>query len=333
MTVKKGQTVHYRRADDSFGAFNGTTLEQRIRSALTHSHDGETLAKHWKRRAWSVPPDNSETILMNLYHDDGISFFGDLTVYTKGFMQALLCDAPDASILAVEQRPPPQGREYIHSMMYWMVVGNHVLIIQNRSLTTKQLEQYLTWLLKEQTSELSSQSHVILNAQFDVSEVGGDLEDIREIVVGGTGVLDASLAKRSDQKRGSRLETEQLVDIETERSWGDRALGVLRAIMSNEADVQKLLQSIPSGADLDVSVHIGYKTKTRDVSRTPMQQALRNLPEGEITAIGKQGRQSGSDIRLSHPVRVQSNGSLLDPQDVRAKLKQAYDYFVESGKI
>ena len=103
--------------------------------------------------------------------------------------------------------------------------------------------------------------------------------------------------------------------------------------MSNEADVQELLGSIPEGADLDVSVHIGYKTKKRRVSRAPMQQALRNLPEGEITAIGRSGRMTGKDIRLSFPVRVLSNGNLLDPIDVKAKLLAAYEYFVENGKI
>jgi hypothetical protein len=108
---------------------------------------------------------------------------------------------------------------------------------------------------------------------------------------------------------------------------------VLQAVMNNEADVQNLLESIPEDADLDVSVHIGYKTKKRRVSRAPMQQALRNLPDGEITAVGKHGKLTGKDIRLSYPVRVLSTGSLLDPTDVQAKLKDAYDYFVTNGKI
>lgn len=103
--------------------------------------------------------------------------------------------------------------------------------------------------------------------------------------------------------------------------------------MDNEADVQGLLSSIPAEADLNVSVHIGYKTRKRQVSRAPMHKALRNLPEGEVTAIGKTGRMTGKDIRLSYPVNIRSNGSLLDPCDVREKLRSAYDYFVSNGKI
>lgn len=333
MVERKSLTVHYRRMDDPVGALSGGTLEARIRSALGDVYDGGALSGHWKRRAWLVPPGNTDTLLMNVFHDDGISFFGDLTVYTQGFMQALLRNEPDAPMLPVEQQPPPEGREYIHSMMYWMAVGNHILVIQSRSLTSKHLEQYLTWLLTERTSQMAANGRVILTAKFDADEVGGDLDDIREIVVGGTGALNAVPVHTKPSEEVQVREVDQHIDVGAKRSWGDRAVEVLRAIMSNEADVQQLLKSIPEGADLDVSVHIGYKAKRRRVSRAPMQQALRNLPDGEITAIGKHGRMTGKDIRLSYPVRVLANGSLLDPDDVRVKLKAAYDYFVENGKI
>jgi len=332
MTERKSLTVHYRRMDDPVGALNGATLEERVRGALADQFNGGALAEHWNRRAWIVPPDNSDTLLMNLYHDDGVSFFGDLTVYTQGYMQALLHNEPDIAMLPVEQQPPPVGREYIHSMMYWMVIGNHVLTIQSRSLSTKHLEQYLTWLLTERTVQMAQNGHVLLTAKFVGDEVGGDLDDIREIIVGGTGAVEAAPARLPHETVAER-EVDQHIDVGARRSWGQRAIEVLRAIMNNEADVQNLLENIPEGADLDVSVHIGYKTRRRRVTREPMQQALRNLPDGEITAIGKHGKLTGKDIRLSFPVRVVSTGSLLDPIDVRAKLRAAYDYFVENGKI
>ena len=332
MTERKSLTVHYRRMDDPVNALNGTTLEAGIRGALAHRVDGDELSAHWNHRAWLVPPDNSDTMLMNIYHDDGISFFGDLTVYTRGFMQALLHHEHDVAMLPVEQQPPPAGREYIHSMMFWMVIGNHVLVIQSRSLSTKHLEQYFTWLLAECTRLMRADGHILLTAKFDSDEIGGDLDDVSEIIVGGTGAVQAAPARLPHEPPVER-EIDQHVGVDAQRTWGQRAVGVLRAIMNNEADVQELLESIPEGADLDVSVHIGYKTKKRRVTRAPMQQALRNLPEGEITAIGRNGRMTGSDIRLSHPVRVLSDGSLLDPRDVRAKLRSAYDYFVENGKI
>lgn len=314
MGKRKSLSVHYRRMDDPVGALNGATLEARIRGALADQFDGGALSEHWKRRAWNVPPDDSDTLLMNLYHDDGDGFFGDLTVYTKGYMQALLHNEPDCAMLPVEQQPPPAGREYIHSMMYWMIIGNHVMMIQSRSLSTKHLEQYFTWLLKERTAQMRADGYVILTAKFDCDEIGGDLDDIREIIVGGKGVVGAAPARLPDEHVVER-EVDQHIDVRKHRSWGQRAVAVLQAIMNNEADVRNLLESIPEDADLDVSVHIGYKTKRRRVTRAPMQEALRNLPDGEIKAVGKHGRLTGKDLRLSYPVRVLSTGSLLDPSE------------------
>lgn len=332
MSERKALTVHYRRMEDPTRALNGDTLERSIRGAVAHTYDGGALSEHWNRRAWIVPPDDSDTLLMNIFHDDGISFFGDLTVYTRGFMQALLRDEPDVPMLSVEQQPPPDGHEYIHSMMYWMAIGNHLLAIQSRSLNTKHLERYLTWLLKERTPQMAEHGQVILTAKFDSGEIGGDLEDVREIIVGGTGALQAAPAQLAQERR-EMLDVDQHVGVDARRSWGQRAIEVLHAIMNNEADVHELLRSIPEGADLNVAVHIGYKTRRRQITRAPMQQALRNLPDGEITAIGKHGKITGNDIRLSYPVRVLTKGSLLDPDDVRSKLKSAYDYFVQNGKI
>jgi len=332
MAERKSLTVHYRRLEDSVGAFGDDSLESKIRDAIAEDVGDGPLSAQWIRRAWQVPPDNSDTLFMNIFHDDEVSFFGDLTVYTHGYMQALIRNDPDTAMLPIEQQPPPEGSEYVHSMMYWMAIGNHLLTIQSRSLTTAHLEKYLTWLLKDRTGQIANNGQVILATKFDSDDVGGDLEDVREIIVGGTAAIQA-VADQVPTEPERVSEVDQHVDVGARKPWGERAVGVLRAVMSNEADVQELLESIPEEADLDVSVHIGYKTKKRRVTRAPMQQALRNLPEGEITAIGKHGKLTGQDIRLSYPVRVQTNGSLLVPEDVRAKLRSAYDYFVENGKI
>ncbi len=296
---------------------------------MNSQNDGGKLSAHWKRRAWLIPPSSDETLLMNLHHDGGAFYFGDLTLYTKGYMQALLAEVPDVPSLSVEQQAPPKGKEYIHSMMYWLVIQNHVLMIQSRSLLSKQLEEYLTWLLKDRSTAISPTGQVILQAKFDAADVGGDLNDIREIIVGGqatnmgvVSIPDDPIAK----------ETTKYSELGTRKPWPTRAIEVLRAVMNNEADVQKLLESVPEGANLDIAVHIGYKAK-REVTRAPMQEALRNLPEGEITAIGRNGRMTGNDIRLSHRANILKSGNLLDPNDVIRALREAYQFFVDNGKI
>lgn len=330
--AKQNVTINYRRLSDLTGAFGKQTLETAIRNAMNHSLTGGKVLDHWKHRAWGVPPNAEDTLLMNVFHDGASYFFGDLTEYTKGYMRALLSEQADTPTLSVEQEPPPKGKEYVHSMMYWLVVKNHVFLIQSRSLTAKFLEEYLTWLLTEQTATVSAPGHVLLQAKFDSGEMGGDLGDLREIIVGGR-------APTSLQPSAKTAEVESLADrdvyqkIGEKRPWHERAMDVLRAVMTNEADVQKLIEKVPDGASLEVSVHIGYKTTKRGVSRAPMQDALRNLPEGEIRAIGKNGQLIGKDIRLSHPTSVTKIGSLLDPADALRALRDAYRQMSEAGKI
>jgi hypothetical protein len=290
---------------------------------------GGKLSAHWKHRAWVVPPSAEDTLLMNLHHDGGDHYFGDLTQYTKGYMQTLLAQVIDAPMIAVEQQPPPKGKEYVHSMMYWLAVKSHLLMIQSRSLGAKHLEEYLTWLLKDQTAAITQTGQVILQAKFDAADVGGDLDDIREIIVGGKSAAITGPVAKPERAR----EVERYRRVAEKRPLRERMVDVLRAVMNNEADVQKLLQGIPEGGNLEVAVHIGYKTRKRDVSRAPMQQALRNLPEGEITAVGRDGKMTGNDIRLSHRVNVLKNGSLLDANDVVRALREAHKYFVDNGKI
>jgi hypothetical protein len=323
-------TIHYRRLEDVTGAFGRQTLEAAIRKAMNHQLDGGKLAEHWKRRAWVVPPSSEDTLLMNIHQDGGDYYFGDLTHYTKGYLQTLLAEVADTPSLAVEQQPPPKGKEYVHSMMYWLVIRSHLLLIQSRSLGSKQLEEYLTWLLKDRTDAISPTGQVILQAKFDSTDVGGDLSDISEIIVGGRAVDASAIVAGKDET--STQEIEQHKEIATRKSWGARARAILSAVMNNEADVNELLESVPEGANLDVSVHIGYKAR-KTISRAPMQHAFRNLPEGEITAIGPNGRQTGKDIRLSHSASILKIGSLLDPEDAVRALREAHKFFIDNGKI
>ena len=327
-------TIHYRRLEDVTGAFGARTVHTALRAALRHEINGEKLGEHWSRRAWTVPPSDEDTYLMNLHHDHRDYFFGDLTHYTKGYHQALLAQASDAPMVQVEQLPPPRGKEYIHSMMYWMAVRNHLFMIQSRSLGSKQLEEYLTWLLKDRAGIISGSGHVILKAKFDADEVGGDLDDIQEIIVGGRAPSATEVADKPQPGAAGFAEGDEYHKLGTRKPLWTRALDVLRAAMSNEADVQEFLRSVPPEAELDVSVHIGYKARTRrPISRAPMQTALRNLPDGEITAKGPGGRMTGNDIRLTYKANVIKNGNLLDIDDAIRALREAHDHLAHNGKI
>lgn len=325
---RKPLTVHYRRLVDVTTSLNGLSLQNALSRSMEINVGGNPLKDHWRQRAWVMPPQEEDTFLLNLHKIDNKYFFGDLTLYSRGYLQLLMQSNINDPVLNITQSPPPDGMEYVHSIMYWMVVDNHVMIIQSNSLSARDLERYLTWLLRDRASIMDKTGQVQLQSKFDLSEVGGQLDDIREIVVGGMS-METNISPATTGER----EVTEYRDLGTKSTGMKRGIEVLRALFTNEADVNKLLDSIPEEAQLEVSVHIGYKSKKRKISRKPMQQALRNLPEGEIRAIGRDGKMSGSDIRLSHQVSVLCEGRMLNPEDVVRALYGAYTYFIDNGKI
>jgi hypothetical protein len=176
---------------------------------------------------------------------------------------------------------------------------------------------------------IGAEGIVLLQAKFDESDVGGDFSDIREIIVGGP-AGPVGMNQSNDRRT---VDMERYQALSTRRPWRERVWDVLRAVMSTETDVEELMQSIPDGAQLEVSVHIGYKARKRDISRAPMQRALRNLPEGDLTAKGKDGRLTGRDIRLSHPTTVVKTGSLIIPSAAEQAFLETYKFLGETGKI
>lgn len=328
---RQSVTIHYRRFTDEHGLLGGRTLEEFVNNALDTEADGGRLKADWSRRTRLLPPDETDTHFINLFGDSNGHFFADLTHFTRGHMQALLERAENTPILNVSQMPAPEGREYLHSVMYWLTRGNHVLVLQSRSVGTKQLEEYLSWLLHERSGLVDRSESIVLEMVLDADEVGGDLEDITSIVIGGSPLAPAP--EPAVRRDGGDREVEEYRGIERKHAWAARMKEVLRAVMNSDADVDELLESVPDGADLDVVVQIGYKLKRREVTRAPMQRALRNLPDGDIRAVSKNGRQSGRDVRLSYSARVAKIGSLLDPVDVERALREAYDSFVNNGKI
>jgi hypothetical protein len=182
---RKPVTIHYRKFNRA--ATVGQTLEELVRRAMESNAEGTTQIKErYLARLFTL---NSDNYFINTYSDgSGITplVFGDILHFTKGHLQAL-CQTADASaaVVPVQQMKAPEQSEYVHSQMFWMLKGDHAFIIQSMSLRTIEFEQYLDWLLKTKTTLLNGAHPIVLDARFDEDEIGGDLGDIQEIIVGG----------------------------------------------------------------------------------------------------------------------------------------------------
>ena len=345
---RKPVTIHYRKFSNS--ADTTLSLEDMVRSAMNSDvRPGNTIRSRYLERLFEQ---GTDSYFINTYSDsnESLSFvFGDILHFTKGHLQALCQTADDnAESVPVRQLRAPEQSEYVHSEMFWMVKGDHAFIIQSMSLKTAEFEDYLSWLLKTKTKLMPATSPVTLTSKFDVEEVGGDLEDIQEIIIGGVATQPPTINDPEPKTVERVSEVTQSGQIDTGRKTGwATARKILSELLGGDANVASLMQSVPPDAELNVQVHIGFQTKKRKIDRVALAQletGLRNIPDSQLQVRAKGGR-VGSDgsIRLHHNASIrlikaqdgenQIIGTLLDPTDVLRATVEAYATFLANGKI
>jgi hypothetical protein len=344
--------VHYRRLRRDNGQFGPETLSNRIAAALeTPLEGGGKVRSRVLNRQADVPGQPGFKRLLNNFNIEADSIFGTLCLFAPGQMQALLRlghgEDAQASLEAVleafdiAEAAPPEGHEYIHGICYFLAVGDHFYQIQSISLQVPAMEEYLTWLLRDRTGAIKPEHFVMLQSTFDRAQVGDD--ELTSIQIGG---LVPETVRSPELFFEPALPPEPVVDeiIEHERI-GDAVratLGQARAVLIQllgEMKTDQILQSVPPEAALEVTVNIGFKAKKRKLRKAFMNEletGLRNLPDGEIKARGRNGEVRGDDARLSLPMgvkRISDTSGLLDLESARAAMIEVHRRFLFDGKI
>ncbi len=351
---RRSVTIHYRKLTGPKLVLESDNLQRAVLNAFDHHVSGGLVRDHWKARVHRLPPDQKTNRMVNTHDVQKAFAFGDLTQFEQGALQALIETGQTGASIDVAQNQAPKNYEFVQSLMYWFIQGNHVLMIQSQSLQGRHLEEYLEWLLSTMGAELKASQHIALEKQLSPSDPALALQDIREIEIGGAPLNSRSVGI-SSTKRGDDLNmlatetnetrgdtaligsqyplTSQVRLVGETRTGSDRGLDVLRAAMTDPADADRLVNSLPEGAELDVRVKVGFRTHRRGLDHSSMTKALRNLPERDVVAHGRNGKISGGDLFLSYKANVKLIDSLLDPEDVLRAFKEAFNSFVDNGRI
>ena len=309
----------------------------------TKTAEGTRLADNWKLRVAKVPNQADQHRFLNHFHEDSQCFYGHTCLYSPGVLQPLIEDDPDAQSLDISEKRAPKGTEYLHAIAYWLVIGDHFLIVQHVSLQAKAMEEYLTWLLRDRTSTVSSSHNVRLQAVFDRNLVGGDLGTVKSVEIGGlvpeTVTAEPSRDEAQEQPQG------RVVEYQETRSLGDpivrefsKARSVIEAAIGR-METQKLMKQVPDEASLEVNVKIGYRSTRRKFKRefmSDVETSFRNLPDGELRVVSDNGVIVGDDARVQSPIPirlVRENSSLLEDVHALEQLKEVYRRLLSDGRI
>ena len=326
-------TVHYRRLTrPDTGLLPGQSLADAVGQALLSNR----YAPDWQSRVIHAPDNPDIRRFVNNSHVDIGSTFGDLCSFTRDEMQAVINTGQVAiPSVNVADMKAPTGRDYLHGMAYWLLVGDHCYVIQHTAVRTKALESYLSRLLR-QANVLQPNQQITLQAAFGVDDTAADVGDVTGIEIGGivpdlpdTVQPDPSMDGRAIEVR--RMLEERIPSLPAGLSWLESLVG--------PTEVGRILSRIPTGAALKVTLQVGYIALKRNLSRRVMDDlavAARNFDHGEVRIRGRKGRISGNEARLHTSVQVKlvrENGHLLEFRDVHEQLENVHARFLEEGRI
>lgn len=322
----KRKQFHYRKT--SFLNPVGLTLQELVESALTkltpvknrfeRLTDDNFLDEKWNRFV------NTHRAAMGMQ-------FGNVFLYVEDQNRMTLEIDDTADELNVEQIAPQKSdngkrREFLDSILYYGIKGNHVVILQSMSLRARELELHLNWLLHE-ANLIDKQNAVYLN-NFTPRMTSEKMEnaEVKSVKLG-TPLYDhygqLPNSERNDKTKNKYQPFGEGIDI----------LNVLAPKRFPTLSWNELEAS----SNLEVFVEVTYKRQTDENSQQLLNNlttALRNAGDEDMRIELKNGSViSGSELQIKGFKSISAYNGILDPSDVFSKMNEWLLENLEQGII
>ncbi len=314
--MKKSVIVYYRKLDRMNSQFSHHTLQDAIAISF------KEVSMDWKLR--SMEAKNAISHFINSFHDGGNNgLYGDLCAFSQSQMQAILKASPTGQqAVQINEMAPPNGDDFLLGMAHWLIIKDHVFLIQGPHLRARQIQEYFDWLLRECTKTIETESSMAWKAVFDPAEIG-DIKDVSGIQVGGL------VASNVTPEYETKAKTASISDWAAE----------LFTQIFGERSYERLRLEMPNDTQISAKVTFQYKKLRRNIDVNMLQGlsgSLQDLPHSQVKVAGKNGTVSNNDARLHMTMAVKKksiNSVLLDPEDAQRVLKIVHDRFAEDEKI
>ena len=319
--------VHYRRLVGEGMNLPNVTLAELLREALKHKSGEISLRDDVRRRVQHQAPENLGDVRCwnNVKVSEG-RVFGTLCLYRPRELQAMIRARgiqEELTAFPLSQVGEAGGEDFLRAISYWMAIEDHFYLIQAPSIQTIVMEDYFNWLLKS-VNILTDNQPVVLETRFDRSVIGGDLDNLQSIIIGGPAEPPDCKSDGNSDVGSTPKAVELHLDEnkKTERHLaGDAQLGNGWNLLQYFATPERLqhvtgiyrnLQSQDPTATLSAEVAFVVHTHSRSKSSQDMKQEMlkamhssfRNMPDGAVKAKGKHGIATSQDIRLKRPRRI-----------------------------
>jgi hypothetical protein len=294
----------------------------------------------------SVKNPDGRQIVLTKVADLSSAVFGEMCLVQIQGLQAFLelqaqkqqlSNLTLAEIYSLSERSAPKGSQFVRGMGYFLAINDHIFFLKTQLMTSELLHGYFEWLFGAPTPLLPTGASFKLQAEFDKSQLAGDIGDIKKLRVSGSSGAEMAVSAVDDGDGGPRR-------VSTKRKVADRSYTFERALkvadaMFGESKTEELVKSLGPDEYLSVDASVSVRGTRTEESRKKLKQIaneLADLTEGKVQIEGKDGKLSDDDaiLRTRMPFDLPHDGSnLLEFDNVADQLREVYSRFVRDGKI
>lgn len=258
---------------------------------------------------------------------------GEMFDYTRGHQQPTAEFDDDAEQLELSSIAPPDDKtEFLHSILYFGIQGNAVILAQSASLKALQFEEYVNWLLREE-GLLSDEDFVAL---CDQPPIGKEKELGKTKGIEVKAPVDLSQSKTLPTRVSGEVSDTKSISLKPSGS----AWEALRTLLPAEINLPSKLSADDTIRErsLEVRLFLTWSNNQKDDSTELMDDISNQLrhvdSEIDYTIHTRSGKITRDEIKLKKPVSVPTNSKgLIRRDEMWDRIKNWLNELVSDDKV
>ena len=253
---------------------------------------------------------------------------GEMFDYTAGHQQPTANFSETGETLELSSIPPGKNQEFLHSILYFGIRGNSLILSQSLTLRSLQFEDYVNWLLRE-TNLLSDTDYVAFCDQPPL--------DIEKQLLSTKGIEIMSPVDFAPSKASAKLNTTTKgISLKPKGLGWDIIKKALpkEIVLPTELAEKELIHD----QSLEVTVYLSW-SRTGKNDSTAMLDGISNQLRHVDTSLDytihtRSGKITRDEIKLRMPVSVSTKANgLIERTDMWNKMNEWLHELVASDKI
>lgn len=329
----KRRTINYKLA--KLGK-HPLTLQEMLEATLLD--DKSQYHKAANRRESLTEDGNSFRFINRFTNYDNDMLLCQIVQFEQGTSQMTIVIDEDAEMFEVNpisakdikqsrvSKDKSKSTEFLESMAYFGVMGNHMVVMGSQALKSKELERHLQWYLNTLT-EQAIESAIILSDRPTANAMKQlEKSSAKSVSIGSDITYEQDLSTKPELTKTETYEH----DVSEAKSvrWTPAGLGadILECLKNNGYIGNFDFNETLDDANLQVSIEFKYNRKTTKSGQKvidTLSSSLRHLDKEDVRVNLKGGGEiKGDDLKLSHQINLGFYEGKVDEPDLYHQMKQ-----------